>query len=194
MERIRKPLSAIVLAGGLSSRMGRNKAELQIGGMTFIEHQVKKLQSLGIENILLSGYSSSVSDAENVPDLYRQKGPLGGIYSCLCAAENENVFVISVDAPFCPPDAILGLIAAHESATMPITMLEHHGQIEPLISVFNRSVLHIAKEMLEHEQLSVMRLAKNAGYNLYSFNGNDKAVENCNTPQEFEALMQAMQN
>lgn len=52
----KKEISMIILAGGASSRMGRDKSDLTIDGKTFLEMQIEKGEKLGINDILLSGY------------------------------------------------------------------------------------------------------------------------------------------
>ena len=52
----KKEISMIILAGGASSRIGREKTGLKIGGKTFLEIQIEKGEKLGNSDILLSGY------------------------------------------------------------------------------------------------------------------------------------------
>ena len=65
----------IVLAGGRSTRMGTDKADLLIDGRTFLETQVRKLRHLGAGEILISGRSSSLPGTRSVPDLDQRRRP-----------------------------------------------------------------------------------------------------------------------
>ena len=68
----------VVLAGGASSRMGRDKSDLTIEGKTFLEMQIEKGRKLGINDILLSGYHGEKKyEYPIVPDRFPGKGPLG---------------------------------------------------------------------------------------------------------------------
>ena len=180
--------SAVILAGGKSSRMGRNKAELELDGMTFAEYQVKKLRTLGFEDVILSGYERPVAGARSVPDIYLQKGPLGGIYAGLCAAENENCFVVSVDVPLCPKDTITALLDAHAAGKSPITVLEHNGFAEPLIGVYSRSLCSAGRTILETDRTSVKSLFDIAGFSTCAYAGDEAAIQNCNTPEEYKKM------
>lgn len=180
--------SAVILAGGKSSRMGRNKAELELGGMSFAEYQVKKLRELGFEDIILSGFEKPVDGARNVPDVYHGKGPLGGIYAALRAAKNESCFVVSVDAPLCPKETVLALLNAHASGKSPITVLEHGGIIEPLIGVYSRSLCALAEAILKTDSTSVKRLFDAAGFTPCAYSGDEADIQNCNTPEEYEKM------
>ena len=97
------PFTAALLAGGKSSRMGRDKAALKWEGQSLWQRQIHLLKSLRPEQILISGrpdgpYLESeyqiVFDAE--PDL----GPLGGIMSLLEACTTERLLVLAVDMPW----------------------------------------------------------------------------------------------
>lgn len=180
--------SAVILAGGKSSRMGKNKAELELDGMTFAEYQVKKLCEMGFRDIMLSGYDKPVSGARNVPDIYPGKGPLGGIYAGLKAAENESCFVVSVDTPLCPRDTVMALIEAHAAGKSPITVLEHDGRAEPLIGVYSRGLCGTAENILQTDRTSVKRLFDIAGFSTCVYTGDYADIQSCNTPTEYEKM------
>ena len=73
----KKEISMIILAGGASSRMGRDKSDLTIDGKTFLEMQIEKGEKLGISDILLSGYhGENKYKYPIIPDRFPGKGPL----------------------------------------------------------------------------------------------------------------------
>lgn len=180
--------SAVILAGGKSSRMGKDKAELDIFGISFAEYQAKKLREMGFRDVMLSGYDKPVSGARNVSDIYPEKGPLGGIYAGLCAAENEVCFVISVDTPLCPESTIAALLEAHTAGKSPITVLEHNGRSEPLIGVYSRGLCSMAQAVLQTDRTSVKRLFDIAGFSTYAYTGDYADIQSCNTPAEYEKM------
>ena len=120
-------VSGVILAGGLSSRMGKNKAELKFHGVTLLEHQISKLRSLGIEDIVISGYERPIVGTRFVPDKYPLKGPLGGIHSGLCAAKNGSCLVTSVDTPLVPEKLLRELVSAHIAGGHSMTVLSHRS-------------------------------------------------------------------
>lgn len=179
--------SAVILAGGKSSRMGSCKAELPWGGKTLVEHQVNKISALGISDIMVSGYSRPVTGTRFVPDIYPEKGPLGGIHACLCAAKSAACFVISVDAPLFSPDEMKLLIKAHLAGDSPITVAEHRGTLEPLIGVYDSSLSDAAEEILQGANTSVKHLLDQIGFAVCEFS-DENSVRNCNTPDEYNGL------
>lgn len=179
--------SAVILAGGKSSRMGSCKAELPWGGKTLVEHQADRIMALGITDIMVSGYSRPVTGTRYVPDLYPEKGPLGGIHACLCAANKAACFVISVDTPLFSPDEMKLLIKAHLAGDSPITVAEHRGTLEPLIGVYDSSLSDAAEEILQGANTSVKHLLDQIGFAVCEFS-DENSVRNCNTPDEYNKL------
>ena len=116
------PVSGIILAGGCNSRMGSCKAELSFGKTDLIHFQAEKLHSIGVTDILISGYDVPVDGTRFIPDIFPHQGPLSGMHASLSAAENDACLVLSVDAPLVPPDFLKTLIRSH---TRGITMAAH---------------------------------------------------------------------
>ena len=179
--------SAVILAGGKSSRMGSCKAELPWGEKTLAEHQVNKISALGISDIMVSGYSRPITGTRFVPDIYPEKGPLSGIHACLCAAMRPLCFVISVDAPLFSQDEMKMLTEAHLARGEPITVAGHCGTLEPLIGVYDRSLSDAAESILQGANTSVKRLLDQVGFAICEF-PDENSVRNCNTPDEYDEL------
>ena len=179
--------SAVILAGGKSSRMGSCKAELPWAGKTLLEHQVDKIKAIGIRDIIVSGYSEPVAGTRYVPDVYPGKGPLGGIHAGLNAAQRGAVFVISVDAPLFSTGDIKTLLTAHLAGSSPITVAEHNGTLEPLIGVYDCDLSDAAESILQGTNTSVKRLIDKVGVNVCEFS-NGNSARNCNTPAQYKQL------
>ena len=187
-------MTGVILAGGKSLRMGRNKAELRLGGLTMTELQTEKLRRLGITDILLSGKIRPLPGTRAVPDIYPGRGPLSGIHACLKAALNPVCLVLSVDVPLFPAKALEELIAAHEGGA---TVLGFAGEIEPLIAVYDSALAAPAEELILADRRSVRNLLNRAGMKVFPFTGGAEALLNCNTPEEFaraEALWEDRKN
>ena len=178
--------SAVLLSGGYSSRMGRNKAELPFGGMRMIDWQLRRLRMLGIDEVLIAGYEGSVERGHCVPDIVPHRGPLSGIHAGLAAAKKEACLVLSVDAPLVPLAALSALLEQREG---PITVLAHGGRLEPLIGVYDSSLAPLCGELLQGERSSVMRLLDAAGYKSLAWESDEALLANCNTPEEYAALL-----
>ena len=146
-QQLPSDFTLVVLAGGASSHMGREKSDLLLDGQTFLEIQIGKGCQLGAKQILISGYRGTQCGEEIVPDRISGQGPLGGLESCFRRAKTEKCLVLGVDTPLVPVEELQNLLKfAMEKADQPVTMLCHNGKEESLIAVYDArpdmSVLH----------------------------------------------------
>lgn len=179
---------AIILAGGKSSRMGQKKATLLLGGKTFLQIIEEKLLSVGARQILLSGYECRMESMICVPDVIKEKGPLGGIHAGLLHSEYERAIVITEDAPLIPDFFLEGLIRAHEKGTAPVTATRCSARIQPLVGIYNKELIPVCEELLSGGRPGPMALIERAGAAFLDFEGDELLVRGCNTPQEYERL------
>ncbi len=178
-------VTAILLAGGKSSRMGQCKAELKWQGTTLIEYQVEKLRSLGIEDIVISGYANEIKGTRFAEDVYKHKGPLGGIHAGLKAAHNPHCLVLSVDTPLVPTETLAMLIEEHISKGNLISLLEDSRGIEPLIGMYEKKLHPLCDPILKTEQTAVRELYKPAPPKTVRYHGDDEFLVDCNTPEDY---------
>ena len=143
----KKEISMIILAGGASSRMGRDKSDLTIDGKTFLEMQIEKGEKLGISDILLSGYhGENKYKYPIIPDRFPGKGPLGGLEACFRKAKNPYCLVLGVDVPLVPAEELAALIRQSMHSDAKAVILSHGGHEEPLMGVY---CTDLADAMLE---------------------------------------------
>ena len=183
-------LSAILLAGGKSSRMGRDKAMLPFRGMTLLEWQVQKLRGLGIGDIMLSGSRGCVEGVRVVPDEYPGRGPLGGLHACMKRAVHPDCLVLSVDVPLVPAEALAALVRAHRESGAAATLLRHGDKWEPLMGVYQSRLFRCAEPILQGTNTAVRRLLDETGFQLLDWPGDEALLLNCNTPEDYERLCQ----
>ncbi len=181
----RNDVSAAILAGGYSSRMGRDKAELHLGGKTLIELQTEKLKRLGIPDIMLSGYRKELPGTRRIPDVYPHRGPLSGLHACLSAAEKSVCLILSVDLPMIPAKTLAELIEGHCRG---ITALRHGDRLEPLAAVYDSTLCREAEKLLLSERRAVMQLLNRNIVTEVAYTGDEAFLMNCNTPEDFERI------
>ena len=186
-QLIRTRLSLIVLAGGLSRRMGRDKADLPYGEETFLEHQIALGRELGIEDILVSGYRGEHCSAPVVEDNFPQRGPLGGLEASLRRAKHDKCLVLTVDMPCLHAEVLRSLIGKSMESTEPVTVLRHGDKVEPLLGVYDKRLADHIRLALEQGRGAVMALLEQVGYAEYIC-ADDGIFGNINTQQEYAAL------
>lgn len=90
------PFSALILAGGQSSRMGRDKALLQLNGKSLLQHmQQLALDSGAVEVLISRNQPGFIADAESA----QQQGPLAGILAALQHCSSAQLLVLPIDTP-----------------------------------------------------------------------------------------------
>src|SRR6476646_6482446 len=146
-------VSAIVLAGGRSSRMGKPKALLQFVRLPLISHIVSTLAPLSGEVIVVAspGQDLPPLPATVVHDEVAYLGPVAGICYGLKTARHYASFVTACDTAFLNPALIAYLISqlAHYDAVVP----HWKGRLQPLHAVYRTSVWPSLAEQLERGEL-----------------------------------------
>jgi molybdopterin-guanine dinucleotide biosynthesis protein A len=99
----------VVLAGGLSLRMGRDKALLPWQGRPLIERQIAVLREAGVDSVQVSGERPNY---HGVADPVAHAGPLGGIAGIAAVCEDGELLIVPVDMPRLPPSLLQRLLAA----------------------------------------------------------------------------------
>ena len=188
MKRKAEAVSAVILAGGMSSRMGVCKAELQWNGKSLIEHQIDKMRGLGIEDIIISGYPKPIEGTRFVPDVFPLKGPLGGIHAGLFAAKNSHCLVTGIDTPLVPAHTLSELMQAHMACSCNISILTHGDKLEPLMGVYERWLYVIAADILQTDNTSVRQLLNRVGFTRFQYDGDESLLCDCNTPEDFASI------
>lgn len=151
--------TAILMSGGKSSRMGKDKAWLDVGGIPLWQFQLSKLQAFASEVIISArpGRFDSVNTGcrvilDEVPDL----GPLGGLAAALSAATFEKVLILAVDMPEMTSAYLAGLVevASGECGVVPVW----EGFYQGLAAVYPRKILPIVIEALNGTDHSLQYL------------------------------------
>jgi molybdenum cofactor guanylyltransferase len=132
-------MSGLVLAGGASRRMGRDKAQIVLGGELLVMRAVRTLAQVCADVVVASGDGHRLDHLglPQVADVIPDAGPLGGIAAGLEAARHDLVAVVAVDMPGAS-SAVLALLAGlwqGEAAVVPVVQ----GRWEPLHAVWARS-------------------------------------------------------
>src|SRR3990170_8636218 len=94
-------MNSIVLAGGQSRRMGRDKAFLPVGEKFMLQHIIDCLRPISDDIIVVTNHAWKVDGlrVQAVPDIVQEWGPLGGILSGLMASSSQYNLVVACDMP-----------------------------------------------------------------------------------------------
>ena len=185
-----KQISMVVLAGGASSRMGRDKSDLTIEGKTFLEMQIEKGKKLGISDILLSGYHGEKKyEYPIISDRFPGKGPLGGLEACFRKAKNPYCLVLGVDVPLVPADELSALIRQAQNSDAKAVILSHSGHEEPLMGVYRTELADAMLEEITERKGAVFAFLRRNGYECYESPASDWYFSNINDPETYKEIV-----
>lgn len=177
-------MKAIVLAGGKSSRMGQNKAEMLLGNKRMADYATEVLYSIFGE-VYISGeaYQSTLAKA-NIVDVVKEKGPAGGIYSALEFCK-EDIFICSCDMPFISARLVQNILRRSEKEK--INILKYKDKIYPTLGSYPFSVVKDLKKQIESGNFKMLDFLGRSNVNYIQFEeGLDDELLNINIPASFE--------
>jgi molybdopterin-guanine dinucleotide biosynthesis protein A len=150
------PISSIVLAGGESSRLGRDKAFLEVKGQFLIEIIIERLRQLSQEVIIVADETDRYEEFEAtlVSDVYPGKGALGGIYSGVKRASNPYSLVVACDMPFLNLSLLRYMQTLAVSYDVVIPRIGHLR--EALHAIYAKDCLPFMEEQLQQGDLRII--------------------------------------
>lgn len=181
-------LSVGVLAGGKSTRMGQDKALLQIESRRFIERICEELG--GFSQVLISAAEKGKYEdlgREVVYDEHLGIGPLEGIYQVLSTAKEEYVFICAADMPFLKKE-LVAYMAEFISSDYDCYCLTDEEHIHPLCAIYSKAMLPVIREAIEkgnYRLLGVLRAVRTKFIKLETSCFDKKLVRNINTRQDY---------
>jgi molybdopterin-guanine dinucleotide biosynthesis protein A len=150
-----------VLAGGKSSRMGRDKALLELRGKPLVQHAVVKLQRMCADVHLLGNRNELAVYGPLVRDVHEGRGPLGGIEAALEHSRHDWNLFMPVDMPFLPTALLawwLPMALAKEKEGTRMAMLTVDGVPQPALCLLHKDVLSFVKQAMERSVFRLFRV------------------------------------
>ena len=147
--------TGVVLAGGKSTRMGQDKALLEVDGKPLLLHAIEKLKP-HVRELLVIGeprrYGHIWPDV--LPDEIPGLGPLGGMVTAMSAARHDRLLVLAVDVPGVNAKLLERLtreMPENADALVP----RHEGSLEPLVAAYHRRCAGAFMDHITRSQLSM---------------------------------------
>lgn len=182
--------SLIILAGGRSRRMGRDKASLPVDGSTLLRHLVDRLRPAADEVIVAGGGNPEIRDVRWVPDALPGAGPLGGMAAGLRAAAASAAWVVACDLPDVVPE--LARLLFSTLGTYEAVVPRPHGRAEGTCAVYRTVLAARVEELLRQRRHSVLALLDRSrvryldGEELRAADPDLRSFRNLNTPEDYE--------
>lgn len=198
MKQSTVDFTGFVLAGGKSSRMGSDKAFLEIEGQTFLERSVCILIETCAETTIVINQGQTAqleklsAEMPYIFDVFENRGPLGGLHTAFLHCRTEFAVVLAVDLPFVSPDIIkflqkTALEFHHFSAFVP---LQNDGRPQPLCAIYKPEVcLKAVENLLKTKQSpSVRTFLAEIPTHFFQIEQSEETFFNINHPGDFQTL------
>ena len=183
----------ILLAGGKSRRMGKDKALLPFWGTSLLHFQMEKAQLLGAQLLISAGEDparllpllppgmETCLIADELPD----RGPLGGLAACLKHAQTPRCLVLPVDVPFVPAEVLRSLM--DDPKPSPVVQLLHHNRTEALLGRWDAALWQEMERSIHERGVSAHAFAEKAGASTCSSDLEEAFFVNLNQIADYEA-------
>ena len=148
-------MTSIVLAGGKSIRLGREKALEKVKGQPLIQLVIDRLSSLGNDIMVVTSQFNTLPalGVKQVADIYPDKGPLGGIYSGLMAAPCFYSLVVGCDMPLLNVALLRHIMEL--SPGFDVVIPRVNDNVEPLHAVYSKNCLATIEAALKRNRLQI---------------------------------------
>jgi molybdopterin-guanine dinucleotide biosynthesis protein A len=141
-------IAAFVLAGGKSSRMGRDKAFLELGGRNLLSRALDLVGSVAPSVAIVGDGVKFFPLGRVVEDIYPGQGPLAGIHAALHSSDADLNLMIAVDIPFVEKNFLLYLLSEASCGSAIATVPKIAEGWQPLCAVYRREFAETAERAL----------------------------------------------
>lgn len=191
-------LSAIVLAGGYSCRMGQDKALLPWRGRTLIEGLVAQMKELSDDVLVITGLEIRYDDVLDVPifaDEIKDCGPMGGLYTGLKRARYDYSLAVACDMPLVG-SALVELLSQEIDGRIQAIVPEVQGHRVPTLAIYHKKCLAVIERLLSQGRASLQDLVNSVPTKTLPENQLREvdpslcSFTNVNTPEDWQKLVE----
>ncbi len=198
-------IEAYILIGGRSSRLGRDKAFVAVGGVTLAQRSLNTVRESGTasKTIFVAGNETQFAtealalDAPFIFDLVEGRGPLGGLHAALSYAQTEWILLLACDYPFVTSDLLRFLAEGISDEFGTVVPEQPDGRLQPLCAFYKvKAAQPLMQEIIDHPRVSppmseivtslTPRIVKPSKYSHLA--GYDHFFSNLNTPDDMNKI------
>lgn len=188
-------VTGAILAGGSSSRMGRNKALMEVGGVPIITRTYRTMAEMFHEVIIVTNTPQEYDflPCRKVPDIHSEVGSLAGLHSALVHSTSGQTFVTACDMPFVDAHIIRHLCSLRQDEYDAVIPFSEGGQ-EPLHAVYSSRCKQVFETAIKNGNRKILDILAKMNTRLVTWE-EIKAVEgsttsflNVNTQEEYGSI------
>jgi molybdopterin-guanine dinucleotide biosynthesis protein A len=187
-------ITGVILGGGESRRMGRDKRRLNWEGEPFLDRVCGLMNTLFDEVLVVTAqedYDCSHLPVRLVTDKIPQKGSLGGLYTGLLEAQNPLTFVVACDMPFLLKESIARLCLEPDCDVLVVKL---STGMQPLHARYSKQCAPVIEQMIHEGDLKIQNLVSRSGLTVKiieeslfdDIDPHRQSFNNINTPADLE--------
>lgn len=155
-------LTAFILAGGKSTRMGTDKAFVVLNGSTLLSRMLDLARSVAKEVRIMGSVEKFSNFAPTVEDVFPGCGPLAGIHAALRSSQTDRNLILAIDLPFLSRQFLDFLIMKSRASDANVTIVRTVEGWQPLCAVYRRAFADSAEAALRHGRYRIDALFTDA--------------------------------
>lgn len=185
----RNKITGIILAGGKSSRMGKDKGHLKFRGKKFIQHSLDAIEPFVEEKLIVSNDCSyDVFGCRRVEDVIKDFGPVAGIYSGLINSTSEFNIILSCDIPLINERVVEKLLKSNDGQE--IVLIESKGRKMPLIGLYKKQCEEKFKIAIEKGERKLNNVIEQCNVKLVELEDSEVIfTSNINTKEDLMTIV-----
>jgi molybdopterin-guanine dinucleotide biosynthesis protein A len=185
-------ISAYILCGGKSSRMGEEKGMVEFRGKPFVQWILDAVSPVVSERVIVTKNPAyGVFQLELIPDIIEDRGPVGGIYTALAHSSSDLVLILSCDVPMINAEVVSSLIDMASESPEHITFLSDGKNDYPLIGVYPVRFRYSFQRATERGELKLRQLLESLPHQRIKINPpENSSLQNINTKLDLLAISQ----
>jgi molybdopterin-guanine dinucleotide biosynthesis protein A len=188
-------ITGIILSGGTSTRMGTDKGSLIINGSSFLTRIIESVKPIVNDIIIVSNDPNhDVVGCKRVNDIFKESGPLAGLYTGLFHSTSNLNLVLSCDIPFIKT-SVLQLLVDHINDDKDVIQIESKHKSMPLIALYKKECMHQCLDLLEQGERRLRFAVKQfKTKNVLIDPELDPHIRNINTTHQFNQLKHELEH
>ena len=178
--------------------MGSDKALLELGGRRLIERAISIADAVTEDVRIVGAAAKYEAFGTVVPDIYPDRGPLGGIHAALAASGTDFNLICGVDLPFLKPGFLEYLVSEARRSEATVAVPQANGYLQPLCAVYRKPFYEVAESALVAGRNKIDALfgavqTRVIGeHEIVAAGFTSSMFRNLNTPEEWEQASKAL--
>jgi molybdenum cofactor guanylyltransferase len=190
-----RDLTGFILAGGKSTRMGEDKAFIELNGKFLLDHAMRRLKVFECDIFLVGDRARLNAFGRVIEDRFTNAGPLSGIHRALERTDTELNVITAVDVPLVPAAFLQKLVAKARSLDSEIVLPKTAGGYQPLCAVYKKEFFGVVDSALKAGRRKIDEVILSRPHTIFDVEKEGFSSDsflNVNTPEDLQRAARAL--